>query len=111
MGLFLKWGNVFLAKIIEIFYNTTLLTDVGCTMRLIKRKSLDQIRQHLTVGGSHFGVEMMLVLIKKKIKFIEVPLNYGKRVGESTVTGSTWKAFILGMQMLELIVSYRFKRL
>ena len=111
MGLFLKWGNVFLAKIIEVFYNTTILTDVGCTMRLIDRKSLNRIRNYLTVGSSHFGVQMMLVIIKKKIGFIEVPLNYQKRVGESTVTGSTWKAFVLGMYMLGLIVTYKFKRL
>jgi glycosyltransferase involved in cell wall biosynthesis len=111
MGLFLKWGNVFLAKMIEIFYNTTLLSDVGCTMRLIDRKSVDQIRRYLTVGGSHFGAQMMLVIIKKKIRFIEVPLNYGKRVGKSTVTGNTWKAFVLGLHMMGLIASYRFKRL
>jgi glycosyltransferase involved in cell wall biosynthesis len=110
MGLFLKWGNVFLAKIIEIFYNTTILTDVGCTMRLIDRKSLNEIREYLTVGNSHFGTQMMLVIIKKKIKFIEVPLNYEKRVGKSTVTGSTWKAFILGLQMSTLIAKYKFKR-
>jgi glycosyltransferase involved in cell wall biosynthesis len=111
MGLFLKWGNVFLAKIIEIFYNTTLLSDVGCTMRLIKRKSLNDIRKLLTIGGSHFGAQMMLVIIKKKIKFIEVPLNYKKRVGESTVTGSSWKAFVLGMCIWGIIISYKFKRL
>jgi glycosyltransferase involved in cell wall biosynthesis len=111
MGLFLKWGNVFLAKIIEIFYNTTLLTDVGCTMRLIDRKSLNQIRRYLTVGSSHFGAQMMLVIIKKKIGFIEVPLNYGKRVGQSTVTGSSWKAFVLGVRMVGLVVTYKFKRL
>jgi len=111
MGLFLKWGNVFLAKIIEIFYNTTLLTDVGCTMRLIDRKSLNQIRSYLTEGSSHFGAQMMLVIIKKKIGFIEVPLNYGKRVGESTVTGSSWKAFVLGLRMSGLIVMYKFKQL
>jgi glycosyltransferase involved in cell wall biosynthesis len=111
MGIFLKWGNVFLAKIIEVFYNTTMLSDVGCTMRLINRKSLIQIREYLNVGDSHFGVEMMLVIIKKKIGFIEVPINYRERVGESTVTGSTWKAFVLGMQMLGLIAEYKFKRL
>jgi glycosyltransferase involved in cell wall biosynthesis len=111
MGLFLKWGNVFLAKIIEVFYNTTILTDVGCTMRLITRKSLNQMRRYLTVGSSHFGVQMMLVIIKKKIGFIEVPLNYGKRVGQSTVTGNTWKAFLLGVRIAWLIVTYKFRRL
>jgi len=87
------------------------LTDVGCTMRLIDRKSLNQIRKYLTVGSSHFGVQMMLVIIKQNVGFIEVPLNYRKRVGESTVTGSSWKAFVLGVQMFGLIVNYKFIRL
>lgn len=109
MGIFLKWGNVFLAKLMELLFNTTLLTDVGCTMRLIRRKSLKKIQNQFTIGGSHFGVEMMLLVIKNKIKFIEVPVNYNKRIGKSSVTGSKLKAFILGLQMINIVVYYRFK--
>ena len=111
MDFFLKWGNVFVAKLIEILYNTTLLTDVGCTMRLLKKNALNKIQKHFTVGGSHFGVEMMLLIIKKKIEFMEVPINYKDRVGESSVTGSKIKAFILGLAMISWILRYRFKSL
>ena len=37
MGLFLRWGNYAVAKLMEFLFNGTNLTDVGCTMRLIKR--------------------------------------------------------------------------
>ena len=43
-----------------------------------------------------------------KIKFVEIPINYKERIGESSVTGSRYKAFVLGLQMLALIVKYRF---
>ena len=45
MGIFLKWGNVFVAKLIEVFFETTHLSDVGCTLRLYKRSALRRIMQ------------------------------------------------------------------
>lgn len=111
MGLFLKWGNYFVAKLVEVVYNTTMLSDVGCTTRLIKKESLDKIRPYFSVGKSHFGLEMMLLIIKKKIKFIEIPLNYKERVGTSSVTGDKIKAFALGLMMISFLLYYRFKRL
>lgn len=108
MGLFLRWGNWAVAKMMEFLFNTTTLTDVGCTMRLIKRKDLDRIAGKFTVGGSHFGVEMMLLIILNKTNLIEIPVNYKPRVGQSSVTGSKLKAFSLGMTMIWTIVKYRF---
>ena len=111
MGIFLKWGNVFLAKLVELLYNTTVLTDVGCTARLINRKSLKKIQNQFSIGGSHFGVEMMLLVIKNKIKFMEIPVNYRERVGKSSVTGDKLKALFLGILMILLILKYRFKKI
>lgn len=107
MGMFLKWGNWAVGKMIEFLFNTTTLTDVGCTMRLIKKEALDKIIGKLTVGGSHFGVEMMLMIILNQIKFIEIPVNYRPRVGKSSVTGSMRKAFFLGLRMIRTIIKHR----
>ncbi|MBI5847555.1 MAG: glycosyltransferase family 2 protein [Nitrospirae bacterium] len=107
MGLFLRWGNWAVAKMMEFLFNTTTLTDVGCTMRLIKKKALDKIVAKFTVGSSHFGVEMMLLIILNGINVIEIPVNYKPRVGKSSVTGSKLKAFSLGMTMIWTIVKYR----
>lgn len=107
MGVFLKWGNWAVAKLMEFLFNTTTLTDVGCTMKLIKKIGLDKIIDKFTVGGSHFGVEMMLLIILHKIKFIEIPVNYKPRVGESSVTGSRIKAFLLGITMIWTVLKYR----
>lgn len=107
MGIFLKWGNWAVAKMIEFLFNTTTLTDVGCTMRLIKREALDKIIEKFTVGGSHFGIEMILLIILNGTKLIEIPVNYKPRVGKSSVTGSKIKAFILGLTMVWTVFKYR----
>jgi glycosyltransferase involved in cell wall biosynthesis len=107
MGWFMKWGNWAVAKYMEFLFNTTSLTDVGCTMRLVKRETLEKILPTLRVGGSHFGPEFTLNCITRKVRMIEVPLNYKQRVGRSTVTGSRWVAFWLGVRMIWLITRFR----
>ncbi|MBU0477614.1 glycosyltransferase family 2 protein [bacterium] len=109
MGFFLKWGNWTVAKLIEVLFNTTILTDVGCTMKLLSRNALEKIKDQFTVGGSHFGVELMLLVIINKINFFEIPLNYSRRVGLSSVTGKKHVAFLLGLKMISLIIKYRMK--
>lgn len=109
MGWFMKWGNWAVAKLVEFLFNTTSLTDVGCTMRLFSRKTLQSIQPHFKVGTSHFGPEMMLLSIASGAKIIEIPVNYKQRVGQSMVTGSRWVAFILGMTMIFWILRFRLK--
>lgn len=111
MGRFLKWGNWAVAKMVEFLFNTTLLTDVGCTMRLIRRDSLDRLESQFTVETSHFGLEMTLLVITNRIRLVEIPVHYMKRVGVSSVTGSTYKAFKLGMTMIFMILAHRLKTL
>lgn len=103
----LRIGNIIVAKLIEFFFNTTQLTDVGCTYKLISRKVYETIKDKFTIGGSHFGPELMLLIIINRFKFIEIPLNYGKRVGKSSVTGNKVTAFFLGLRMIALIFYYR----
>lgn len=107
MGRFLRWGNWAVAKMTELLFNTTLLTDMGCTLRLFERRAIDRIRPHLTIGGSHFGPQLLLEVVAHGIPFVEIPVNYRSRVGESSVTGSFWKAFKLGVRMIALVWEYR----
>jgi len=107
MGLFLKWGNYSVAKLMEFLFNTTSLTDVGCTMRCIRRETLRELEPFFTVDGSFFGPEMMVISILKGARMIQVPVNYTKREGTSSVTGNTRVAIQLGLRMIGLILSYR----
>lgn len=107
MGIFLKWGNYAVAKLMEFLFNTTNLTDVGCTARCVRRAALEDISPFFTVTGSFFGPEMMLISIAQKKKIIQIPVNYLERVGHSSVTGNKWVATLLGLKMISLILQFR----
>jgi glycosyltransferase involved in cell wall biosynthesis len=107
MGLFLKWGNYAVAKLMEFLFNTTSLTDVGCTVRCVRRRALLEMQPFFSVQGSFFGPEMMLISIIQSKKILQVPVNYSRRVGRSSVTGDLRVAFFLGLKMIWLILRYR----
>lgn len=109
MGLFLKWGNWAVAKLVEALFNTSHLSDVGCTYRLITRETLEKIQPKFSVGGSHFGPELMLLVITSGARVVEVPVNYLPRVGESSVTGDFGKAVRLGLQMIVFVLKFRLR--
>ncbi len=107
MGLFLKWGNWAVAKMAEFLFNSSILTDCGCTLRLIARPLYEELRPCFTRTGNDFGFELTLLVVSRKGRFMEIPVNYRKRVGTSSVTGDVWKAFRLGMRMIGMVLEFR----
>ncbi|HIA46932.1 MAG TPA: glycosyltransferase family 2 protein [Candidatus Hydrogenedentes bacterium] len=107
MGFLIKFGNWAVGKLMEFLFNTTILTDVGCSMRLLRREVYEDIRSQFTVGGSAFGPQLMLLVILNGYIFTEIPVNYKKRVGTSSVTGSLPRAILLGIEMTLMILKYR----
>lgn len=106
MGLFLRWGNWMVAKMIMILFNTTSLSDVGCTFRLIHRHVYSRLQPYFSVGSSHFGLEMMLIIFAQKFRTIEISVNYLERVGVSSVTGDIKKAVVLGLTMIAFTLRF-----
>ena len=109
MGAALRWGNWAVAKLMEFLFNSTNLTDVGCTMRLIRRDALRQLAPDFRVGGSAFGVEMMALSLLHGHRVIQIPVNYLPRVGQSSVTGDLRRAALLGVWMIGLVLRYRLR--
>lgn len=109
MGIFLKWGNYWVGKLMEFLFNSTSLTDVGCTLRCVRREALLDMQPYFTIDGSFFGPQMMVLSILMKMKMIQIPVNYTKRVGHSSVTGNKWVAFKLGLRMIRMILGYRLR--
>lgn len=107
MDWFLRWGNWAVAKLIELLFNTSHLSDVGCTYRLLRKEIAQHIAREMTVGGNHAGVEIMLLTIVSGARFVEVPVNYLPRVGTSSVTGDRLAALSVGLRMIQLILRYR----
>src|SRR5215207_8615934 len=107
MDRFLRWGNWAVAKLIEVLFNTNHLSDVGCTYRVLRRPVAEEIARRMRVGGSHAGVEIMLLTITSGARYVEVPLNYLPRVGVSSVTGKRMVALRVGLQMIALTLRFR----
>jgi hypothetical protein len=107
MGFFLRTGNWSVAKLIQVLFNTTSLSDVGCTMRLISRWALDTILPSCTVGGSHFSVEFILNSLLSGFRLVQIPVNYLPRVGISSATGRTSIAIAIGLRMIGFILARR----
>ena len=110
MGWFLRWGNWFVAKLIEVSFNTSYMSDVGCTFRILNKKSVNYINSLSLSDSSSFGLEMQLEIVKSKhFKYVQIPVNYGARIGQSTITGELGKSIKLGLKMIRIIVLARFK--
>jgi len=107
MGIFLRTGNWVVAKALEFLFNTSSLSDCGCTMRLVHRHVAQRLIDHLTVGGSHFLPEMVVLGRLMSIHMIEIPVNYRGRLGLSKITGSFNTTVKVGLRMIALILRYR----
>jgi glycosyltransferase involved in cell wall biosynthesis len=107
MGWFLRVGNILVAKLLQVLFDGPSLSDCGCTLRLIRRDALDRIQDRLTVGGSHFLPEMVVLALLCRLRIIEIPVNYRGRVGNSKITGSRKTALKVGARMISLILWYR----
>lgn len=109
MGWFLQWGNWAVAKLIEVLYNTSYLSDVGCTFRVMTREQAQNTLDRSTLDGSAYGLEMLLIAVITQVKLVQVPVNYHQRVGVSSVTGDFGKTVRLGLEMIWLILRMRLR--
>jgi glycosyltransferase involved in cell wall biosynthesis len=108
-----RFANWLWAKFIEILFNGPVLTDVGCTYKLLSRDALNKIKDlfMLSAGDGKFSPELIIWLVERGVNIIEIPVVYKERVGRSMYTGSVWKAAKLGAKMLPLIIKYRFQKI
>lgn len=107
MDWFYLWGNLFIAKILQFkffnfkFLGRTRFTDVGCTLRAIRKDALMEIIGDLTVGGHAFSPHMLKVALKRGLKVVEVPVTLRKRVGASKGAGGSKRlGFKVGLKMI-----------
>jgi glycosyltransferase involved in cell wall biosynthesis len=106
MGLTRKLADVFEAKVIEVLFTTNSLTDVGCTFKLFHRKAIDKIRPLWREGSPLFATELTLLTVSQRIPFIEIPITFRERVGESTLTASFWQLATWGIKIMLYIFRF-----
>jgi glycosyltransferase involved in cell wall biosynthesis len=108
---FLIWGNLFLAKLIQLKYfdtkhfGTVRLTDIG-PYRAIRRSALEKIIGSLSLGREHFAPHLIITAINGGLKVIEIPIVFSRRIGVSKgAGGNKWRAIKIGLSMVWLIIS------
>ena len=105
----LRMGNWAVAKILEYLFNGPSFTDVGCTYKLIHRLAYEEIKDSFTVDGNWFSPEYMIRVLEHKLSVVEIPVQYGSRIGTSKITGKVSKAVKLGFRMILFIIVERIK--
>jgi glycosyltransferase involved in cell wall biosynthesis len=117
---FLVWGNIFLAKLIQLkhFSQDHLavvnLTDVGCVFMAIKRDALLKIIDQLSKEDTDkltWSVSMRLyttlLAVENDLRLIEVPVTFKKRIGNSKIgTGKNLGTIKMGLLFLWVILRY-----
>lgn len=98
----MHYGNIFIAKFLELKYWDSLrLSDVGCTMRMIRPESLERVLPLLKVTGNSFSPHMIDMVLKKGYVVVEIPVHFTKRGGVSKGIGSNFlKGFPTGLEMI-----------
>ena len=106
MDWFLKYGNIFIAKLLQIrFFNRYRFTDISGTPRAIKKEALKRLLPHLTDLRPTLMLHMIIEAAKLNMKIVEIPVSYNSRIGESKYAGKgKWKAFKLGLGNIALIL-------
>ncbi len=107
MGSFLRWGNWAVAKLIMVLFNTSSLTDVGCTMRLASGPASRSLLAHYTVTDNSFSPEMMLLSTIGGWRTVQIPVNFRTRQGKPGTTEDFGQAFGIGLRMIRLVLRYR----
>ena len=113
MPFIIRMANIIWAKAVSILFNGPPLNDVGCLYKLISRKALNEVKDYFpeTRGDGLFNLDLMLLLLLKKVKIIEIPLIFKERIGESKYVGNSLKAAKWGFKMIPIIIRYRFKNI
>jgi glycosyltransferase involved in cell wall biosynthesis len=99
------FGNWLATSLMRIFFKAN-FTDLG-PFRAIKYPKLLALQmQDKTYGWT---VEMQLKVIKQKLSYVEIPVNYKRRIGVSKVSGTIKGSIMAGVKILTWIFKYSFK--
>lgn len=99
------FGNWLATSLMRLFFGSK-FTDLGPFRAIKYAKLLELHMEDKTYGWT---VEMQLKVIEKKYSYVEVPVNYRKRIGVSKVSGTAKGVIFAGVKILGWIIKYSFK--
>lgn len=97
------FGNWLATRLLRSIYGV-IYTDLG-PFRAIRYDRLLEINMQDTTYG--WTVEMQLKAAKLKMKIMEVPVSYRKRIGISKISGTVKGTVLAGYKIITTIFKYR----
>jgi glycosyltransferase involved in cell wall biosynthesis len=98
-------GNRIAVLLIRLIYRKR-YTDLG-PFRAISRESLQKL--HMTDTNYGWTVEMQIKAIQKKLRVVEVPVDYRRRIGFSKISGTVSGVLGAGYKIIWLIIKYAWR--
>ena len=98
-----SFGNRLASFLIKLFWGFR-FTDLG-PFRAIKYQSLKEIGMKDTNFG--WTVEMQIKAVINKLRIVELPVRYKKRIGQSKITGTVRGSIKAGLKITYTIIKYR----
>ena len=93
--------NQVVAKLLELRFWGTRLSDVGCTLRVMRSEAWARVKDRVTTGGNAFNVDLAVCAFQAGLRGIELPVSFKARVGASKGVGtSKRKAGRVALSML-----------
>ena len=99
------FGNWLATSLMRLFFSAK-FTDLGPFRAMNYGKLLELEMQDKTYGWT---VEMQLKVLKRKMKYVEVPVTYRNRIGISKVSGTLKGTVMAGYKILSWIFRYSIK--
>jgi glycosyltransferase involved in cell wall biosynthesis len=96
------FGNWLATRLIKIFYKAN-FTDLG-PFRAMKASSLNKLGMADKTYG--WTIEMQIKAVKNKMRFVEVPVNYRRRIGVSKVSGTVKGTILAGIKIISAVFKY-----
>ena len=96
------FGNWLATRLIKLFFSVK-YTDLG-PFRAVRWETLQKLKMEDKTYG--WTVEMQLKAARHKLKIVEVPVNYKKRIGQSKVSGTLKGTVLAGYKILLWIFKY-----
>ncbi len=97
-----RYGNVLAVSMMRMFFRGR-YTDLG-PFRAIRYSSLKTLQMEDTNFG--WTVEMQIKAIKHKLRTLEIPVHYRKRVGVSKITGTVSGTLKAGSKIIWTLIKY-----
>ena len=100
------FGNWLATTLMTLFFRAE-FSDLG-PFRAIKYDKLLALKMEDKTYG--WTVEMQLKVLKQKLSYTEIPVNYRNRIGVSKVSGTVKGAIFAGLKILGWIFKYSIKK-